>query len=385
VGRRWWHYCGVSPSTFIASGPPAPWRALAVFTLLAVLLHGLVLNALPWGLGEGLSGGVRTIKARQIVLAAPAPAADVAAAAPAPLKRPKRPPASTAPEPTAVPDAAPAVPPVAPLPAPVEVAAAAVPEVAAPAAPAASEPTAEAPAVTAAAATPAAATVDGGGKNIPTFATRLPPSVTLAYELRRGGLSGEGEMVWRPRADGYALTLQGTAFGIPIIAWASQGAFDANGIAPERFMDRRRSRDVRAANFQREAGKISFSSPTTEYPLVPGAQDRLSWMVQLPGIVQAAPESFGPGARIPIFVVGARGDADVWTFIVETSEAVELPSGRVENTLRLLREPRKPFDTRVEVWLDPARHHLPVRLRLSTPQSGDSNEFVLKQMTELPP
>jgi hypothetical protein len=30
------------------------------------------------------------------------------------------------------------------------------------------------------------------------------------------------------------------------------------------------------------------------------------------------------------------------------------------------------------VWLDPARHHLPVRLKLSTAGGGDSLEFLLK-------
>ncbi len=47
---------------------------------------------------------------------------------------------------------------------------------------------------------------------------------------------------------------------------------------------------------------------------MPGTQDRLSWMLQLAAIVEAAPERHGPGARVSMFVVGARGDADVWTF-----------------------------------------------------------------------
>ena len=345
--------------------------------MLALLLHVLLLRAVPWGVGDGLSGGARKVlSVRQIMLA---PAAAAPAAAAPPLARPRRAAVATRPvapvaEAAAV-DALVEVPTEAP---------AAVDIVAVAPAAAASEPAAEAPAATAAAEASASA-ANGGGQRVPTFATQLAPSVALAYELRRGGLSGEGEMVWRPRADGYTLTMQGTAFGLPIISWASQGGVDAAGIAPERFVDRRRSRDVRAANFQRDSGRITFSSPQVEYPLVPGAQDRLSWMVQLAAILQAAPEAFAPGARIPIFVVGARGDADVWTFTVEAQEAVEVPAGRVESAVRLVREPRKSFDTRVEVWLDPARHHLPVRLRLITTQSGDSNEFMLKQLTWLAP
>ena len=57
-----------------------------------------------------------------------------------------------------------------------------------------------------------------------------------------------------------------------------------------RFTDTRIRRATVAANFQREAGvngggKISFSGSAQELPLVPGVQDRVSWMVQLAAIV----------------------------------------------------------------------------------------------------
>jgi hypothetical protein len=38
--------------------------------------------------------------------------------------------------------------------------------------------------------------------------------------------------------------------------------------------------------------------------------------------------------------------------------------------LHVLREPARPYDLRVEAWLAPALHHLPVLLRLSTPPSA---------------
>jgi hypothetical protein len=41
----------------------------------------------------------------------------------------------------------------------------------------------------------------------------------------------------------------------------------APGIAPARFAVRRRGSDTHAANFQREAGKITFCGPTHELPL----------------------------------------------------------------------------------------------------------------------
>ena len=320
--------------------------------LLALLLHLLVLRALPWGVGDGWRGGVRErappVMSTRLLVAGPMVSPPAPAVAPLSLPAPRA-----------------------------SATRAAARQVSAPARDAETAPEAALPA-------PAAAQEDGG-QQVPIFATRLAPSVALAYELRRGGLSGDATLLWRPRADGYTLSMQATALGLPFLAWASQGGFDAAGIAPERFVDRRRSRDVRAANFQRDKERISFSSSTREFALIAGAQDRLSWMLQLPAIVDAAPEVFVAGTQIPVFVVTARGDADVWVFTVQGHEALELPAGHIERTLHLLREPRRPYDTRVEVWLDPAQHHLPLRMRLATAQTGDANDFVLKQLSWLTP
>lgn len=232
-------------------------------------------------------------------------------------------------------------------------------------------------AASAPASAPAGPAATGGGEQVPTYATRLPPAATLAYELRRGLLTGSGELTWTPGADGYRVTLEGSAFGLSVLSWTSVGAIDAHGLAPVRFTDRRRNRSENAANFQRDTGRITYSGPTVEFPLAPGAQDRLSWMVQLPAILEAEPALREPGQRIVIFVTGARGDADLWTFVVQGRQALDLPAGRVPEALHLLRAPRKAFDTQAEAWLDPARGHLPVRARLATPDSGDATDFLL--------
>lgn len=354
---------------------------LAAAAVLALLLHGVLLGLVPLGAGFGLDEAVRPVmRARQIVLAPPQPAPPPAA----PARRARAPAATQAKRVAAGPDEARAAdapapalaPPAEPAPAPVTADR--------DGAPPAAEPPAEAVAPIDAGAAPPPPAAEAGGVQMPTYATRLPPAAVLRFELRRAGLSGEGELAWQPRSDGYAMVMNARAFGLQLITWASDGGYDPHGLAPTRFVDQRRARDVRAANFQREAGKITFSGPPVEYPLVPGAQDRLSWMVQLPAIVAAAPEAFPDGTRIPLFVVGARGDGDVWTFVVQGTEPVETHGGTVGAAVRLLREPRKPFDTRVEVWLDPARHHLPVRVKLTLAQTGEGNEFVLREMTVAP-
>jgi hypothetical protein len=240
------------------------------------------------------------------------------------------------------------------------------------------EPPAAEPAVSAtvepAASAPAQAEA---ATELPVYPTQPPPPVRWAYSVTRGLLTGEGVLHWQPDGERYTARFEGRFAGIALLDWTSRGGFDTAGLAPERFVVRRRGGNAQAANFQRTAGKITYSGPTVEHPLPRGAQDRLSWMLQLPAIVAATPERFAPaGATAVLFVSGARGDADVWTFRVVGHEPVSLADGAVVDALKFVREPRKPYDTRVEVWLDPTRHHLPLRARLSNEGRDDGLELL---------
>ena len=221
---------------------------------------------------------------------------------------------------------------------------------------------------------------DPGGQNVPLYETRLPPAQTLVYDLRRGGANGRAELDWQPAGKHYQLTMQGHALGAPQLAWTSLGGLDSTGLAPLRHTESRRGRDLRAVNFQRDAGRVTFSGPQIEYPLVPGGQDRLSWMVQLAAVMAANPGLAQAQAQVSIWVVGTRGDADVWTFTVQDRVTLDLPVGRVEDTIHLVREPRRPYDTQVQVWLDPARHHLPVQAFLMVRATGIGTEFRLRDL-----
>lgn len=213
---------------------------------------------------------------------------------------------------------------------------------------------------------------------VPVYATRLPPPGRWRYRMQRGGVVGDAELHWARGDDAsYELQFEGRIDGATRLEWASRGGVDAAGLAPMRFALRQRGRDRQAVNFQREAGKITFSGPSHEVPLHPGAQDRLSWMVQLPAVVDFAPERFDSGSRIELFVVGARGDADVWTFVVQGREPVD-----DRTALKLVREPRQRYDTRAEVWLDPADHHLLLRAVLS--QAGGQSVLELQRERAAP-
>ena len=221
---------------------------------------------------------------------------------------------------------------------------------------------------------------DPGGQNVPVYETQLPPPQTLVFDLRRGSASGRAELDWQPSGAHYQLSMQGHAVGAPQLAWTSMGGLDSAGLAPLRYTESRRGRELRAVNFQRDAGRVTFSGPQIEHPLVAGGQDRLSWMVQLAAVMAANPALAQPQAQVSLWVVGTRGDADVWTFTVQEPTALDLPAGRVDNAIHLVREPRRPYDTQVHVWLDPTRHHLPVQAFLMVRATGVGTEFRLRDL-----
>jgi len=226
---------------------------------------------------------------------------------------------------------------------------------------------------------PLAAAEPAAGAPPPVYATQLPPSTRLQYSMRRGSTTGTAQLDWAWAEGRYRLSLQGHLPAAPQAAWVSQGVLDGAGVAPERYTEIRRGRELRAVNFQREAGHISFSGPSLEFPLVDGAQDRLSWMIQLGAVLAANPALAEPGAQISVFVAGTRGDAETWLFTVQGHESLDLTGGPVPHAVHLLREPRRPYDTQAHVWLDPQRHYLPVRLHLRVRATGEGTLLELQE------
>lgn len=213
-------------------------------------------------------------------------------------------------------------------------------------------------------------------------ATRFAPAALLSYELRRGPALGQALLHWRPSPDGYEARLERWLDDRPPSSWASHGGIDRAGLAPLRQTDERGGRARRATNFQREAGKISFSGSSLERPLPAGAQDRLSWMLQLAAIVAADPQAFAPGESVLLPVAARQGQLQTWRFVVQAPQTLDLPVGRVESAVFLQRLPEGPYEPQIDIWLDPQRHFLPVRLRWSRDDSEQALEMSLnKELT----
>ena len=362
--------------------PPLPSRdaaarralCLAALVAVALALHALILGGADWAWPTTVPPPPPATVVQLRVIEA---AAVIEAVTPAVIEAPA-PAVIEAPAPAVIEAPAPAVAPRS-LVAKVPAQAGARPALAAEPAPAIEAALAGAPSAGAA---PADENVDD--EPIPLYRTRPPSAATLRYELSRGALRGVGELAWRPQGDHYELRLDFSLGGVTLLSQVSTGGFDVAGLAPLRFTDRRARRGSTAANFQREANKISYSGSSSEFALRPGAQDRLSWMLQLAAIVSAEPRFAAPGARVVMPVTGARGDAGVWVFRCIAAEAVDTRSGPVD-ALKFVREPRQPYDTTIQVWLDPQRQHLPVRATQKSGVGDEGFEMRLLEATETTP
>ncbi len=357
------------PSSLAPRRARPRWQVLAVAAAAAAALHG-------WLLAPGLEPGAQPDASRTAALQVrevPAPVVAVPAdSVPAEAKRPSKGAApvkakriETPPRPVDVAIEAQSV-----ESSGVDVDASLIRQVASPSA---------TESATASSTAPAAASAATQAELVPVYRTVLPPAFRVRYELNRGFFSGTGELSWKPSADHYEARLEGSLAGMNLLTQVSSGVLDAHGLAPIRYTDARSRRATAAANFQRDKGKITYSGPQVEFPLVPGAQDRVSWMVQIGAILNAQPQLAAPEGKIVLFVSGAAGDADVWVFRYVGTENLRTDAGPWR-TVKFTREPRKAYDRSVEVWLAPARHHLPVRARFTANAGGDAFELLLRDI-----
>jgi hypothetical protein len=217
-----------------------------------------------------------------------------------------------------------------------------------------------------------------------TAAIKLPPaqppaSTRLNYDVsgRVKGIAykAEGTLDWTLADGRYSARMEMRVFLLGSRVQTSSGRVGPAGLMPERFADK--SRSEKAAHFEADRQRIRFSTNAPEAPLLPGAQDRLSLFLQLAGLLQARPQAYATGQTVDMQVAGT-GDAPVWRFQVGEESTLSLPAGELR-VRHLVRQPRKEFDSTVEMWLAPSLQHLPVRLRVTQP-NGDVADQQLSQM-----
>jgi hypothetical protein len=210
-------------------------------------------------------------------------------------------------------------------------------------------------------------------------ALRIPGSVKLAFAVtgQQGASPMQGvfgDLVWLQDGSSYDARLSLKFLFRTIRSQHSTGRIGPTGIEPARFSESRKG-EV-ASHFLRDQGQIMFSNNAPSVPLLPGAQDRLSVVMQLGGMLAGDPGRYPAGSRISIQTAGPR-DAGVWVFNIEGEEQMSVPAGDYA-VRKLTRSPRREFDDKIEIWLAPALGYLPVRMKQTQP-NGDFADMQLRE------
>lgn len=223
---------------------------------------------------------------------------------------------------------------------------------------------------------------DGAGETDATLQdVLLPPSADLRYDVSADSkgmpYSARGHLKWELDGQRYKASMEISVLFLGSLLQTSEGQVNGKGLVPERFTDRKRSE--RAAHFDHATQRIRYSNNAPDAPLLPGVQDRLTINLQLAALFNAQPSAFREGQTLRLPVSGVDA-SEIWLFQVGPQARLTVPAGEFD-ARKLTRSPRRPYDRMVEVWLAPALHHLPARIRVTEP-NGDYFDLQLRTMPE---
>jgi hypothetical protein len=214
----------------------------------------------------------------------------------------------------------------------------------------------------------------------------LPPSADLRYVIKAAQkgltLDGEAAVKWRAGDGKYTLTGESRASILgKILENRSEGTVDANGLAPEKFTEKRFRKDPYTVTFDRVAGTIGFTEGTLSYPIKGGEQDRASAPWQLAAMARATPGKFVPGSELRMFVAGRR-DGEPWMFKVAKAEKLRTPMGQFD-AVHLVKAPSGDSkDQQIDIWLAPSHEWYPVKVRFSDNGGDDVVEQIIAKITK---
>ena len=222
---------------------------------------------------------------------------------------------------------------------------------------------------------------------------RVPPGTTkLVYEVflddyRSGSRVATMDQQFDLLPDGdYRFRSEAQATGLLSLIWrgsmlqVSRGGFDANGLRPFEFIDRRGNRKARGAKIDRASGQATFFDGH-KAAAPEGTQDRLSVLAQL-GLLLAAGDGAGGllvaghTFEFPMLAT-SRITQSQWRF--EEREKLRFESGAVD-VIRIRRlVPPGEDSPSIVGWFDPARLPWPVRIRVAE-ADGQALDQVLQRV-----
>ena len=223
------------------------------------------------------------------------------------------------------------------------------------AAPPAAEP------VAAASAAPAASAPSAGDAP---FLASWPSDTRLTYKLGgnyRGELHGSARVLWQREGTRYHTAVEMSAGLLASLSFTSQGDITEGGLKPEVYEEnvRGRRRGVRLGEDVRLNNGDRIARPEA-------VQDTASQFVELGHRFSTGQVKLVPGAQVN-FSMARPGGIDEWTYDVIGEETLHLPRLGPVPTLHLkprpLSKPRGPISA--EIWYAPSLQYLPVRIRIT--------------------
>lgn len=195
------------------------------------------------------------------------------------------------------------------------------------------------------------------------YRSQLPPPATLRYTMTRPGKPAVAALLrWEAVDEAYTLTSDGVTGKL----WA-QGSVGDAGVEP------RAAREVRANGSTIETtfinntitiGGRAFSNSV-------GSQDRASLLLQLVGMGLSEPDQMR--GQVAIYLAGQR-EPEIITFNVAEDEELATPLGPIAT--RHLVQVARTGASRLEIWLAPQQHWLPVQLRMTAPGGAVSTQTI---------
>ncbi len=187
-----------------------------------------------------------------------------------------------------------------------------------------------------------------------------PARVEIAYEvLYNGGPLARVTHVLEHDGRTYSLSERWEGSGLLASLGealrTSRGRITPGGLRPLEYHDKRPRRDAASVRFAWEENTLTqqFRDGPQQRPLPPHAQDRLSFLF--------APAFHPPGKQpLEYHVADGKGVAH-YVFDVAGLERLKVPAGEFD-ALRLVMRKDHPDDKSTEIWLDPARSYLPLRV-----------------------
>lgn len=199
-----------------------------------------------------------------------------------------------------------------------------------------------------------------------------PPSASYLLDVIRtepklaNPYHGAGKILWHHDNKNYTMQIQ---LGVDVLFTTidlynmhSEGVIGETGLQPIKTTESRRTKDSTTTHFNYDTKSISFSADPTMIPLLDGAQDKITVLMQLASFGNANPAQFEAGKEF-VIQVGEEKEAHLHQFLVLDKETIASPLGQLK-TWHLVRPPRPGlYSSRIDVWLAPELNWLPVQIR----------------------